>query len=56
ALSCNFLRFCGQISFSIYLLHLIAITWVNEYVSSIGPKAAKKESSKFEKANVMLDA
>ncbi|CAG8822546.1 15108_t:CDS:1, partial [Racocetra persica] len=56
ALSCNFLRFCGQISFSIYLLHPIAIRWVNVYVPSIGYEAAKKESDENEKANLMLDA
>ncbi|CAG8657758.1 4935_t:CDS:2, partial [Dentiscutata heterogama] len=56
ALSCNFLRFCGKISFSIYLLHPIAMTFVNKYVTSIGLKAAKKEKSAEEKANVILDA
>ncbi|CAG8780996.1 20717_t:CDS:2, partial [Dentiscutata erythropus] len=56
AFSCDFLRFCGKISFSIYLLHPIAMTFVNEYVTSIGYKAADKESNEDEKANVILDA
>ncbi|CAG8738880.1 11124_t:CDS:1, partial [Racocetra fulgida] len=56
ALSCNSLRFCGQISFSMYLLHPIAMTWVNEYVPSVGYKAADKESNETDKANLILDA
>ncbi|CAG8830975.1 16206_t:CDS:1, partial [Cetraspora pellucida] len=56
ALSCNLLRFCGQISFSIYLLHPISLTLVNEYVPSVGYKAAKNEPNGDEKADLMLDA
>ncbi|CAG8531341.1 22249_t:CDS:2, partial [Racocetra persica] len=56
ALSCSFLRFCGQISFSIYLLHPLAMALVNEYVPSIGYKAAKKKSNRDEKADLILDA
>ncbi|CAG8563981.1 12281_t:CDS:2, partial [Cetraspora pellucida] len=56
ALSCDFLRFCGKISFSMYLLHPIAMTWVNDYMPFIGIKAAEKESSETEKGNFILDA
>ncbi|CAG8755640.1 6568_t:CDS:2, partial [Dentiscutata erythropus] len=56
ALSCNLLRFCGKVSFSIYLLHPAALTIVSEYGTSIGYKAADQESDEVEKANVMLDA
>ncbi|CAG8711936.1 20501_t:CDS:2 [Cetraspora pellucida] len=56
ACSSNFLRFCGQISFSIYLLHPIALTFVNEYLTWIGISAAEKEPDKREKVNNMLDA
>ncbi|CAG8507679.1 9728_t:CDS:1, partial [Cetraspora pellucida] len=56
ALSCDFLRFCGKISFSMYLLHPIAMEWVNEYMPYIGIKAAEKESSAIEKGNFILDA
>ncbi|RIB04685.1 hypothetical protein C2G38_2283386 [Gigaspora rosea] len=33
ACSCNFLRFCGRVSFSIYLLHPIPLTFVSKYLT-----------------------
>ncbi|CAG8680164.1 8883_t:CDS:2, partial [Racocetra fulgida] len=56
ALSCNFLRLCGQISFSIYLLHPLGMKLVNECVPSIGYHAANQESDAIDKGNVILDA
>ncbi|CAG8488281.1 14266_t:CDS:2 [Dentiscutata erythropus] len=44
------------ISFSIYLLHPIAQTFVNEYLTQIGISGAEKELDKEEKANDILDA
>ncbi|CAG8754048.1 6194_t:CDS:2, partial [Racocetra persica] len=55
-LSCKFLRFCGQISFSMYLLHPIAMSWVNIYVPSIEFQVAIKEINELDKGNMMLDA
>ncbi|CAG8840878.1 22750_t:CDS:2, partial [Racocetra persica] len=49
ALSCRFLRFCGKISFSMYLLHPIAMSFVNVYVPSVGFKAAVKEINAMDK-------
>ncbi|CAG8469141.1 6960_t:CDS:2 [Gigaspora margarita] len=56
ACSCNFLRFCGRISFSIYLLHPIALTFVNEHLTWMGLNNAEDEFDKREKANNMFDA
>ncbi|CAG8564454.1 8124_t:CDS:2, partial [Gigaspora rosea] len=56
ACSCNFLRFCGRISFSIYLLHPIALSFVYENLTWMGLNDAEDEFDKREKANNMLDA
>ncbi|CAG8778882.1 2136_t:CDS:2, partial [Racocetra persica] len=56
ALSCDFLRLCGQISFSIYLLHPLGMKLVNECVPSIGYHAANQESDAIDKGNAILDA
>ncbi|CAG8558757.1 20259_t:CDS:1, partial [Gigaspora margarita] len=56
AFSWNLLCFSGKISFSIYLLHPIGLTFVNNYATSIGKQGADKETEDDEKVNDMLDA
>ncbi|CAG8856799.1 25400_t:CDS:1, partial [Gigaspora margarita] len=56
AFSWNLLCFSGKISFSIYLLHPIGLTFVNKYATSIGKQGADKETEDDEKVNDMLDA
>ncbi|CAG8765802.1 12903_t:CDS:1, partial [Ambispora leptoticha] len=56
AFSWNLLCFSGKISFSIYLLHPIGFTIVNEFATSIGVQGAAKEIEAEEKVNDILDA
>ncbi|CAG8594711.1 15911_t:CDS:2 [Gigaspora rosea] len=46
----------GKISFSIYLLHPIGLTIVNNYATSIGVRGAVNETEDDEKVNDVLDA
>ncbi|CAH1768213.1 1342_t:CDS:2 [Entrophospora sp. SA101] len=62
-LSLNYFRFCGKISFSIYLLHPIAFNLVNNYISNyltfIGNVETLKDvdqSDEFEKNNDIFDS
>ncbi|CAG8468430.1 10565_t:CDS:2 [Scutellospora calospora] len=54
--SWNFFRFCGKISFSLYLLHPISMTFVNEYIPSIGVNERGNESDEEYKASLIFDA
>nr|CAG8505119.1 4613_t:CDS:2 [Entrophospora candida] len=62
-LSLNYFRFCGKVSFSIYLLHPIAFNLVNNYISNyltfIGNVETLKDadqSDEFEKNNDIFDS
>ncbi|CAG8543500.1 8436_t:CDS:2, partial [Dentiscutata erythropus] len=56
ACSWNLLCFSGKISFSIYLLHPIGLTIVNNYATTIGVQGAARETEDDEKVNDILDA
>ncbi|KAF0544244.1 acyltransferase [Gigaspora margarita] len=56
ACSWNLFCFSGKISFSIYLLHPVGLTIVNNYATSIGVRGAANETEDDEKVNDVLDA